>query len=100
MKDNFFNSMLSEEGKISSKRWISVTTSATICFGVIWIIVKYKEFATTALGYAMIFVGIMSGVATVAQVADILMRRPAKAEPPPPPPSTTTTTTTETKTEP
>lgn len=73
---NFIQSMLSEDGKISHKRWISVTVSLTICFTVLWVVVKYKDLSLDALHSAMIFVLLMSGVATVAQVASILKGSP------------------------
>ena len=70
----FFKDMLSEGGKISHKRWISVTVAATICYGIVYVIHKYEKLISTTLNSAMIFVAVMSGVATVAQVAAILRR--------------------------
>lgn len=68
----FFKDMISEGGKISHKRWISVTVSATICYGIIYTIHKYEKLVSSTLNSAMIFVAVMSGVATVAQIASIL----------------------------
>ncbi len=68
----FFKDMLSEGGKISHKRWISVTVAAAICYGILYVIHHYKDLISSTLNSAMIFVAIMSGVATVAQVAAIL----------------------------
>ena len=70
----FFKDMLSEGGKISHKRWISVTVAASICYGIIYVIHHYKDLISGTLTSAMIFVAVMSGVATVAQVASILRR--------------------------
>ena len=64
--------MLSEGAKISHKRWISVTVAGAICYGIIVVIHKHPELIGEILWDAMIFVVIMSGVATVAQVASIV----------------------------
>ena len=64
--------MLSEGGKISHKRFISVIVSIVICFISAWTAIKYPQYITETLRMLLIFVAIMSGVATVAQVASIL----------------------------
>lgn len=73
---NFFTSMLSEGGAVSHKRWISVTVSATICFTIIYTVLKYPQFITDTLHSAMIFVSVMSGVATVAQIVSLVKGTP------------------------
>lgn len=40
MKENWFNSMLMEGGKISHKRWIAVSISAILAWGIIFALVK------------------------------------------------------------
>ena len=79
---NFFQSMLSEGGPISHKRWISVTISAAIFFTIIWIVVKYKDLTLDALHSSMIFVAVMSGVATVAQIVSLVKGTPPPNEDP------------------
>lgn len=101
MKENFLTSMLMEGGKISHKRWIAVTVAAILCWGIIYGIrnASGDKGREAIINSTMIFVLVMSGVATIAQVVSIFTRTPpAKDEPVPP--TTTTTTTTETKTEP
>lgn len=79
MKENFFTSMFSEKGKISHKRWISVTTGAVLC----WIIVFSAVMAKTAderkaiIVATMTFILIMSGVATVPQIISFWRGAPA-----------------------
>ncbi|HRI26004.1 MAG TPA: hypothetical protein PLZ45_15100 [Ferruginibacter sp.] len=82
MKENFFNSMLMEGGKVSHKRWISVSTAAVLLWGIIYAIVnaandngRYNILVATG-----IFILIMSGVATVAQIASIVKGGPAPKE--------------------
>ena len=72
--------MLSENGDVSSKRWISVTTSLAIFFTIIWVVVKYKDLSLDALHSAMIFVAVMSGVATVAQIVSLIKGTPIQNE--------------------
>lgn len=73
---NFFKSLLTEGTATSSKRWISVTVSAVICYGIVVVIHKYPNLIEGILRDAMVFVSIMSGVATVAQVASIFKGTP------------------------
>lgn len=69
---NFFRSMMSENGDISSKRWISVTTALAVFFTIIWTVIKYKDLTLDALHSSMIFIAVMSGVATVAQIVALV----------------------------
>jgi hypothetical protein len=80
MKNNFLVDMLSEGGKVSHKRWISVTTSAALTFAIIWTIVKFPQYITDTLHATMIFISVMSGVATVAQIVSLVKGTPAKDE--------------------
>lgn len=100
MKENFLTSMLMEQGKISHKRWIAVTIAAILGWCIIFGIVhasgdKGRE---AIINSTMIFILVMSGVATVGQIVSLV--RGGSTPPKDEPPTTTTTTTTETKTEP
>jgi xanthosine utilization system XapX-like protein len=74
MKDNFFNSMFSEGGKISHKRWIGVTLSATL----VWVIIYSTMKANAAperlsiIIATMCFIGVIVGVATLPQIITLL----------------------------
>jgi len=72
MNDNFINSMLGEGGKISHKRFISVLLSLAVTFVLIWATVKYKELITGMYNSALIFISVMSGVATVGQIVALV----------------------------
>ena len=72
--------MLSEGGDVSHKRWISVSISAAIFFILIWVTVKYKDLTMDALHSSMIFVAVMSGVATVAQIVSLVKGTPLPTE--------------------
>jgi hypothetical protein len=76
MKDNFINSMLGEGGKISHKRFISVLLSLAVTFVLIWATVKYKELITGMYNSALIFISVMSGVATVGQIVALVKGTP------------------------
>ena len=78
---NFFQSLISEQGAMSSKRWISVTSAAALCFSIVWTVVKYEKYITDTIHSTMIFVCVMSGVATVAQIASILKGPPIQNDP-------------------
>lgn len=70
MKDNFLNSMFSEGGKISHKRWIAVTIAAVLA----WVIVYATSKAANAserqsiIVATMVFVLVLTGVTTIPQV--------------------------------
>lgn len=78
MKENWFNSMLMEGGKISHKRWIAVSISAILGWAIIYAIVKAggDKGREAIVNSTMIFVLVMSGVATIAQIASIITRTP------------------------
>lgn len=69
---NFFQSLITEGTPVSHKRWISVTISAIIAYGIILTINKYEHQVEPVLRDAMIFVTLMSGVATIPQIASII----------------------------
>lgn len=78
MKENWFNSMLMEGGKISHKRWIAVFISAILGWGIIFAILKATgdKGREAVINSTMIFVLVMSGVATIAQIASIVRGTP------------------------
>ncbi len=89
MKENFITSMLMEGGKISHKRWISVSTAAVLLWGIIYAVVnaandngRYNILVATG-----IFILIMSGVATIAQIASIIRGTPSPKDEEPKPPT-------------
>lgn len=71
MGDNFFKSMFSEGGKVSHKRVISIMVTIVICLGSSWNIYKYPTLISDTLHWLLVFVLLMSGVATVAQIMSI-----------------------------
>lgn len=81
MKENFFTSMLGEGGKISHKRFISVICSIVLCFACTWAVVYYPNFITDTIHSLMIFIAVMSGVATVAQIVSLVKGTPQPKEP-------------------
>lgn len=88
----FFKNLVSEGTKESHRRWISVTISTAICYGIVMVIHKYPNLIRGVLQDAMIFVAVMSGVATVTQIAGIIASARGKVK-------STSTETIETKSE-
>lgn len=86
MKENFFNSMLMEGGKISHKRWISVTISAVLAWAIFYTTRNSPNLRMQIINSTMVFILVMSGVATVAQVVGLFRGGPT------PPPETKPTT--------
>ena len=82
MKENWFNSMLMENGKISHKRWIAVSISAILAWGIIFALVKASgdKGREAIVNSTMIFILVMSGVATIAQITGLITRTPPKEE--------------------
>lgn len=72
MKDNFFSSMFSEGGKISHKRWISVTIAAVLAWVIVYTIIKSPDLRAITLKATMVFILVMSGVATIPQVIRLI----------------------------
>jgi hypothetical protein len=72
MKENFFTSMFMEGGKVSHKRVISVMAACAAVFTVVWSVIKYPATITDVLHSTFIFVAVMSGVATVAQIVSLV----------------------------
>lgn len=85
MKDNFITSMLSENGKISHKRFISIIASIVACGGSGFAILKHPAYIPDLIHSLMIFVCVMSGVATVAQIVTLVRGgTPQKSDEPKP----------------
>jgi EamA domain-containing membrane protein RarD len=76
--NSFLGKMMSENGQPSSKRWIAVTVAAALTWGICYAITH----ATTAsdrknvLDATMLFVLIMAGVATIAQITSLIKGTP------------------------
>jgi len=73
----------SENGQGSSKRWIAISTATVLCWGITYALVRASsDSARQALiNSTMIFILIMSGVATVAQIVTLVRGgSPAKDE--------------------
>jgi len=73
----------SENGQGSSKRWIAISTATVLCWGITYALVRAgTDSARQALiNSTMIFVLVMSGVATIAQVVTLVRGgSPAKDE--------------------
>lgn len=83
MKHDFFNSMLSEGGKISHKRWITVTVAAALVWAIVYGSLKAANASErfAILIATMAFIMVMAGVATVAQLMSIWKGAPPKDEP-------------------
>lgn len=90
MKENFFTSMLMEGGKISHKRWISVTVAGVLAWGIVYSLMKAANASErySVIVATMAFILVMSGVATIAQIASIVRGgntpAPTKTEEPKP----------------
>lgn len=76
MKYDFLKSMLSEGGKISHKRFISVICTLAICFTSVWTTVKHPAYITDLVHSFLVFIAVMSGVATVAQIVTLVRGNP------------------------
>ena len=64
--------MFMEGGKVSHKRVISVMAACAAVFTVVWSVIKYPTTITDVLHSTFIFVAVMSGVATVAQIVSLV----------------------------
>jgi hypothetical protein len=86
--NDFFTSMLSEGGKISHKRFISVLATFIVCIIATVTAIKYDKYSLDIIHSFLIFVSVMSGVATVAQIVSLVKGTPIvepKDEQPKPP---------------
>jgi hypothetical protein len=72
MKDNFFTSMFSEGGKISHKRWISVTIAGVLAWAIMYVVIQSPDLRALMVKSTMIFILLMSGVATVPQILRLI----------------------------
>lgn len=82
MKENFLNSMMSEGGKISHKRWIAATIAAILGWGIAYSITKA---ATSSERYSilvatMVFLLVLMGVTTVPQILSLFRGTPLPKE--------------------
>ena len=87
MNENFFTSMMSEGGKISHKRFISVLATFMVCVIATFTAFKYDKYSLDIIHSFLIFIAVMSGVATVAQIVSLVKGTPIvepKDEPKPP----------------
>ena len=74
--NDFFTSMLSEGGRISHKRFISVLASFVVCIIATFVAFKYDKYSLDIIHSFLIFVAVMSGVATVAQIVSLVKGTP------------------------
>jgi len=74
----FITSMLSEGGKISHKRWISVTVSGALVWGIVYSICKASNASErlSVLIASMAFILVMAGVATLPQIMALVKGTP------------------------
>lgn len=72
----FFTSMFSEGGKISHKRVISVTATVMILFMAGYATFNYKDFVVHIFDWLIVFVLVMSGVATIPQILALIRGTP------------------------
>jgi len=72
MKDNFFTSMFSEGGKISHKRWISVTIAGVLAWAIMFVVIESPDLRALMVKSTIIFILLMSGVATVPQILRLI----------------------------
>lgn len=84
MKENWFNSMLMEGGKISHKRVISVACAAVLVWGITYAVVKalndtgrYNIIVAT-----MVFILVMAGVTTIPQIVGLIRGTPPPKDEP------------------
>lgn len=84
MSDNFLKSMLSEDGKISHKRWISVSIAAVLAWAIIYAVISALNDAGryNIIIATMVFILIMAGVATIPQIMSIWKGGPVKEDEP------------------
>lgn len=80
MKDNILTSMISEKGKISHKRAISVFITLIVSIISIYAAIKYEKYVLDIIHSMLIFISIMSGVATVAQIVSLVKGTPIVEE--------------------
>jgi hypothetical protein len=80
MKDNFVNSMLGEGGKISHKRFMSVLLAFVASAISLWYSYKVPDKIPVILTPILVFICVMSGVATVAQIISLVKGTPPPKE--------------------
>ncbi len=77
----FIESMLGEGGTISHKRFISVIAALASVAVFVWASYKYEDKVLDLYHSTLIFIAVMSGVATVAQIVSLVNRTPAPPAP-------------------
>lgn len=82
MKENIFTSMLTEGGKISHKRWISVSIGAVLAWAICYAAVKASNATErkAVIDATMLFILVMSGVATLPQLISLIRGNAAPKE--------------------
>lgn len=82
MKENYFTSLVSEGGKLSHKRWIAVSIAAVLAWAIVYAIMKANDASSrySVIVATMVFILIMSGVATVAQIISAWKGTPTPKE--------------------
>ena len=93
MRENIITSMFMEGGKMSHKRVLSIMFGLAGAFTIIYSVVHYKDMIISLYNSTLLFIAVMSGVATAPQIIQILKGTPATPEKETPPPITVTTTT-------
>ncbi len=68
----FINSMLGEGGNISHKRFISVLFAFVASTISLWYAYKFPDKVPVILTPILLFIAVMSGVATVAQIVSLV----------------------------
>lgn len=76
----FFSSMFSEGGKISHKRVISVCAAMMIMFMAGYATFHYESFVVHIFDWLVVFVLVMSGVATIPQILSLVRGTPLPKE--------------------
>ena len=73
---NFFRSAVSEGGDVSHKRLISLVMTASLFIGSMVVYFKYPNLIDSTYKTTCLFVLVMSGVATVAQIVALVKGGP------------------------
>jgi hypothetical protein len=67
----FFKSMLSEGGAISSKRWLIFTFGLGALFALIYSVLQYQKLIEPMYNTTLIFILVLAGIITSAQLLSI-----------------------------
>ncbi len=69
---SWFSQALSDDNAPSSKRLIAFLISLTVCYCEIYHTHKRGAFDTTHLGYLLVTILVLAGVATIPQIVDLV----------------------------